>query len=54
MLFALDVLIAVYYTAAIGMSFALNRYHPELSSLNLLSRSMAWPVTVYEVKSDLI
>jgi hypothetical protein len=53
MLLYLDGCLFAYYTAAIGMSFALARCY-DLTTWGIFSRAMAWPVTIYEAKSGLL
>jgi hypothetical protein len=44
----------VYFTAAAAMSFALHKYYPHLHGWGNVSRSLGWPVTLYEIKKGML
>ena len=48
----LDYFLSVWFMASMGMSFALVRHHPQMGSWDNMSRSFAWPVTLWEIKTD--
>ena len=51
---ALQIFDIVWMLISLSMSAALCKTHPELSGWQNVSRSMAWPITLYEVKAGLI
>jgi CRISPR/Cas system-associated protein Cas7 (RAMP superfamily) len=50
----LDALTALYLCAALAMSAALTKTYPEFAGWGNVSRSMAWPVTIYEIYAGLM
>lgn len=46
-----EILVILWYIVAFAMSAALTKCHPEISGWGNVSRSMAWPVTIYEIKT---
>lgn len=47
----LDIFVCFYITGALTMSVVLCRECPELTGFGNVSRSLGWPVTIYEIIS---
>ena len=52
MLLMIDMFIVFWYSTALGMSASLCRTYPDLTGWGNVSRSIAWPVTILELKWD--
>lgn len=50
----LEIITVAYSLAAFGMSAALTKTYPQYAGWRNVTRSIAWPVTLYEVYADLM
>lgn len=48
-MFILQCLLSIWFFAALAMSAALTKHYPGIAGWGNVSRSIAWPVTLYEV-----
>ena len=48
-MFILHVALVIWFTAALAMSAVLTKQYPDLNGWGNVSRSIAWPVTMWEV-----
>ena len=50
----MDWFLTFWFIVAFAMSAALTKHYPEFAGWGNVSRSIAWPVTIYEVATGII